>query len=150
MRRLLLIISLVFGLITFQNTYVYSQSDFEAGLRLGKQIAVDATIPLSTAPRLHPSIYIDDRIGVGTYFDWMFSLDGGPNGLKFFPGVGPEFYFGDDFDISIAGNVGVEYSFKFPITVGFDYRPSWMITNSFKGRYDNWGFVARFRFVRVD
>ena len=59
--------------------------------------SIDATIPISAAPRLHPAIYFD-RFGIGTYFDWMFSISGGPTGLKFYPGVGPEFFFENDFD----------------------------------------------------
>jgi len=127
-----------------------AQSAFEAGLRYGDEFAIDATFPLSKAPRLHTTFYLEGDFSFGTYFDWLFSLDGGPQGLKFFPGVGPEFYFGDnDFNMGIAGNFGVEYSFKFPLTVGIDYRPGFMITDGFKGYTNNWGFIARFRFVKA-
>jgi len=87
-----------------------------------------------------------DRFGIGTYFDWMFALSDGPTGLKFYPGVGPEFYFGNDFDFDIAGNFGAEYSFKFPLTVAFDWRPGFRVTDSFNFKTNNWGISARFRF----
>ena len=69
-----------------------------------------------------------------------------PTGLKFHPGVGPEFYFYDGLDLAVAGNFGVEYSFDFPLTIGFDWRPSFMITNEFNYYGGNWGIIARFRF----
>ncbi len=126
-----------------------AQSAFEAGIRFGDRLAIDGTFPLSKAPRVHTTFYLDDVFTIGTYLDWLFSLDGGPEGLKFYPGVGPEFYFGDDFNMGIAGNFGVEYSFKFPLTVGIDYRPGFMITNKFNSYTRNWGFTARFRFVKA-
>lgn len=124
-----------------------AQSNWEVGLRFGEpNIAIDATIPLSAKPRLHAAAYFDNNFGLGGYFDWMFSLDGGPTGLKFYPGVGPEFWFGDDFDFNIAGDFGAEYSFDFPLTIGFDWRPGFQVTDGFNFYSGNWGFIARFRF----
>ena len=144
-------LALVAGLILF--TFIYSatsaQSALEVGVRIGDDFGVDATFPLSKAPRLHTSFYFKDNFSFGTYLDWLFALDGGPTGLKFYPGVGPEFYFGNDFNFGIAGDFGVEYSFKFPLTVGIDWRPGFMVTNNFKGYSGNWGVTARFRFVKA-
>lgn len=144
-------LALAAGLILF--TFIHSttsaQSAIEAGVRIGDDFGLDATFPLSKAPRLHTSFYFKDNFSFGTYLDWLFSLDGGPQGLKFYPGVGPEFYFGNDFNFGIAGDFGVEYSFKFPLTVGIDWRPGFMVTNNFKGYSGNWGVTARFRFVKA-
>jgi len=126
-----------------------AQSNWEAGIRFGQDFAIDATIPLSAKPRLHAAAYFGGHrsdFGLAGYFDWMFSLDGGPTGLKFYPGVGPEIYFGDDFNIGIAGDFGAEYSFDFPLTIGIDWRPGVMFTNNIGFHSGNWGFVARFRF----
>jgi hypothetical protein len=122
-----------------------AQSNWEAGVRFGDNFSIDLTIPLAASPRLHPAIYFD-RFGVGTYFDWMFALSDGPTGLKFYPGLGPEFFFENDFDFHIAGDFGMEYSFKFPLTIGFDWRPGFRVTEGFKFKTSNWGFIARFRF----
>lgn len=122
-----------------------AQSNWEAGVRFGDNFSIDLTIPLAAAPRLHPAVYFD-RFGVGGYFDWMFALSGGPTGLKFYPGVGPEFFFEHDFDFHIAGDFGIEYSFDFPLTIGFDWRPGFRVTEGFKFKTGNWGFIARFRF----
>lgn len=121
-----------------------AQSNWEAGVRFGDGFAADLTIPFK-APRIHAAAYFDNDFGVGAYFDWLFSLDGGPKGLKFYPGVGPQMNFGNDFDIGVAGDFGAEYSFDFPLTIGFDWRPFFELTEGdfFSG---NWGFIARFRF----
>jgi hypothetical protein len=126
-------------------TELKAQSNWEVGMRFGDKISIDGTIPIGLAPRFHPAIYITDRFGIGGYFDWMFALSDGPSGLKFYPGVGPEFFFEHDFDFHIAGDFGVEYSFDFPLTIGFDWRPGFKVTEKFKGKASNWGFTARFR-----
>lgn len=132
-----------------------AQSNWELGLRFGDpSISIDATIPLAAAPRLHAAAYFDNRFssvdrsnfGIAGYFDWMFSLDGGPTGLKFYPGVGPELWFGDNFNFGVAGDFGVEYSFDFPLTVAFDWRPGVFFTNSIGFDGGNFGISARFRF----
>ena len=142
----ILLISFITLLVVMANSNVQAQANWEAGIRGGDNFSVEATIPISAKPRVKPVVYFD-RFGVAGYFDWMFALDGGPRGLKFFPGVGPEFMFGNDrFDFNIAGDFGVEYSFDFPMTIGFDWRPHFATTNDFNFYAGNWGFIARFRF----
>jgi hypothetical protein len=136
---------LIFGLITIKSE-LKAQSNWEIGARFGNTFAIDATIPLGKGPRLHPAIYIDNNVAVGAYFDWLFTLSEGPSGLKFYPGVGPELYFHDGFDIAAAGDFGVEYSFDFPLTIGIDWRPHFMLSNNFQFNSNNWGIFARFRF----
>ncbi len=139
------------SILTFSMVEVcHAQSAFEAGVRaFGDKFSIDATFPLSKAPRLHTGFYIEGDFALGTYLDWMFALDGGPTGLKFYPGLGPEFYFGEEFDMSIAGNFGAEYSFNIPLTIGIDYRPGFMITDGFNFLNQNWGIIGRFRFVKA-
>lgn len=124
-----------------------AQSDWEAGLRFGDNWSAEATIPIGVTPRLHPVVYFD-RFGLATYFDWMFKLSDGPAGLKFYPGVGPEFYFGDRFDVAVAADLGVEYAFDFPLTIGFDWRPGLQLTNGTEWKSNNWGIIARYRFKK--
>lgn len=129
------------------------QSTWEAGIRVGDKFSIEGTIPIAASPRLQPAIYISDLggqsygdFGLAAYFDWMFALENGPRGLKFFPGVGPEFFFGNDFHFVIAGNFGVEYAFDFPLTIAFDWRPGFVTTDSFSFYSQNAGVSARFRF----
>jgi len=155
-KKTFLIIGL-FILVSFNSS---GQTAYEAGLRFGDQwgsaVAIDGTIPLGISPRLHPTIYLGDGgVGLASYFDWMFALNNTPSGLRFYPGVGPELIFSagpaNDVEFAIAGVLGAEYAFDFPLTVGFDWRPSWAITgldgNDFKAGF--WGFIARYRFTEV-
>ena len=127
-----------------------AQSNWEGGLRYGDEVALEATIPFSEAPRLHGAMYLGQNqgkgFGLGGYFNWMINTNKrASNGLSFYPGIGPEFYFGDLFNAGLAADLGMEYSFRFPLTLGFDWRPSYIFTNDIGRINDNWGFVARFR-----
>lgn len=125
---------------------ISAQSNWEIGLRFGDVVALDATIPIAAAPRLHPAIYFYDDLSLGTYFDWMFAIEGDLYGFKLYPGVGPELHFGNELDLGVAGDFGIEYSFDFPLTIGLDWRPGLMLTDGFDLYTHNWGIFARFRF----
>lgn len=143
------VLKLIFATVVMVVVFSFesqAQANWEAGIRFGDDFAIDATIPLSARPRVHATAYFGNDFGLGGYFDWLFALEGGPNGLKFYPGVGPEFYFGDDFDFAVAGNFGAEYSFDFPLTIGLDWRPRFTVTNESDFYAGNWGLMARFRF----
>ena len=82
--------------------------------------------------QLHPDGYFGNDLAVGAYFEWLLSLKGDPHGFKFYPGVGPDFYFRNCFDLAAAGNFGVVYSFLFPLTIGFDWRHRFILTEQFR------------------
>ena len=145
-KKLLYFITLSFFLL-FNNISIKAQSNWELGLRAGDLSGIDATIPLAMAPRLHPTVYLFEKhISAGVYFDWLFSLQDGPAGLKFYPGLGPEIYFGPEVEVGAAGNFGAEYSFDFPLTVAIDWRPGFIVTEGLHWHSDNIGIIARFRF----
>lgn len=132
------------GVLGLQESH--AQQGLELGLRIGDDIAADATMPIGKEPRLHSTVYFD-HFGIGAYLDWLFRLSEGPANLRFYPGVGPEMYFDDEFDLAIAGNFGVEWAFsEIPLTVGFDWRPALRLTHDTDFLTKNWGFTARFRF----
>jgi hypothetical protein len=140
------LLSLLFA-ITFLwiGNNLNAQSNWEAGLRFGDGVAADVTIPFK-APRVHAAAYFKKNFGIGAYFDWLFALNGSPTGLKFYPGIGPELYFGDKFNFAVAGDFGVEYAFDFPLTIGFDWRPRINLIENTGFYGGNWGLIARFRF----
>ena len=76
----------------------------------------------------------------------MVALSDWPTGLKFYPGEGPAFCFGDRVDDTAAGDFGVEYAFKFPLTIGFDWGPGFRLTDGVRWKSNNWGITARYRF----
>lgn len=123
-----------------------SQANWEVGVRFGDNFGLDATIPIDLEPRLHAATYFNNGFGAGAYFDWMFALNEGPAGLKFYPGVGPEVYFGSDFAVAVAGDFGAEYSFDFPLTIAIDWRPRLQLSDNSGFYGSNWGLIARYRF----
>jgi hypothetical protein len=141
------LLALSFVLVASIGT-IKAQSNWEGGMRFGDRWSADFTIPMQSV-RFHPSVYFD-RFGVGGYFDWLFAISNGPQGLKLYPGLGPEVWFGNNknnnVDVDIAGNFGIEYSFDFPLTIGFDWRPGFRVTDNMKWKSGNWGIMARFRF----
>ena len=143
MKKILVIAAIALGAV-FAGSDAQAQANWEVGVRGGDNFSVEATIPIAAAPRFHPAVYFD-RFGIGGYFDWMFALSGGPTGLKFYPGVGPEFWFGNDFDFAAGGDFGAEYAFDFPLTIAFDWRPAFEFTEA-DFNADRWGFSVRFRF----
>ena len=142
MKKILVIVAVALGAV-FAGSNAQAQANWEVGIRGGDNFSVEATLPIGASPRLHPAVYFD-RFGVAAYFDWMFALSGGPTGLKFYPGVGPEFFFGNDFDFGAGGDFGVEYAFEFPLTLAFDWRPAFEFTEA-DFNANRWGFSARFR-----
>jgi hypothetical protein len=144
------LLSFLVSTTLLMNFETKAQSNWEAGIRFGDGVDLDFTIPFK-APRIHAAAYFNSGpagadFGAGGYFDWLFALNGSPAGLKFYPGVGPELYFGSNFDFAVAGDFGVEYSFDFPLTIGLDWRPRVVFTNNNGLEGGNWGFIARFRF----
>lgn len=146
MRNIKIVFSALILSVILSSFNLRAQTNWEGGFRFGENLAIEATIPLSASPRLHPALYIENYVTIATYFDWMFVLEGSPSGLKFYPGVGPELYLSDEAEFGIAGNFGIEYSFDFPLTIGFDWRPGFLITENMNFHSENWGFTVRYRF----
>lgn len=143
MQRLILLVALHMA----AGASLYPQTAWELGVRAGDKFGLDATIPLSSAPRLHPSLYFFEKyVAGGLYFDWLFNIEGTTKSLKFYPGIGPEIYMGPEIELAVAGNFGAEYSFDFPLTVGIDWRPGVYLSENLKWRAVNIGIMARLRF----
>lgn len=145
MKKLIALPIIVIGLL-FVQSESKAQNGWELGLRLGDRGSVEATIPIGIAPRLNPAVYFYKDFGFATYFDWVFKLSDGPAGLKFFPGLGPEFFFGDNFNFAAAADLGVEYVFNIPLTIGIDWRPAVFFTNGRGFEAGHFGATARFHF----
>lgn len=158
MKQVILTLMMFIGFVAFgQETTTESTSEtdittskektqrIQLGIRFGDNFSIDATLPFSKASRIHPNIMFGDGgVRLGAYLDWVWGVDQA-HGLKLYPGVGPEFWFYNSFDIGVAGNFGAEYAFKFPLTVGIDWRPGMKFIN-YKFHTGNWGITARWRF----
>ena len=102
MKKLLILSVVIIGSVFIFNDSK-AQASWEVGARFGSRGSVEATIPVGMAPRIQPAVYfygtnsLPNDFGIAAYFDWRFKLSDGPSGLKFFPGVGPDFYFDNKF-----------------------------------------------------
>ncbi len=146
MRRF--VTAFILTVLVFSTADVKAQNNLEVGLRFGDNFAIDGTLPIAQAPRLHAAVYLD-RFGFGAYGNWVFNLGEGPKNLRFYAGGGPEIFTEHQFDVAVAGDLGVEWAFgEVPVTLGFDWRPSLRLTNGTDLHTGNWGFVARFMLGR--
>ncbi|MBR1631263.1 MAG: hypothetical protein IJ680_05340 [Paludibacteraceae bacterium] len=101
---------------------------YEHGLGESNMISIDAGLPGFNG--LH---------AVGTY-DWIFNIKSwsGKGEWNWYPGVGAGVGIWDlgdpNFLIGVAGRIGIEYNFWFPLQLSLDYRPVIGIAGS--GFYD--------------
>ncbi|MCB0495267.1 MAG: outer membrane insertion C- signal [Cyclobacteriaceae bacterium] len=135
------------GLVFFASHNAQAQTEgYELGLRFGDYFAagagIDFAMPLS-ANRLHATADFNSvGVGVTALYDWQFPF---AEGFMFYPGVGASVLIGDPFLLGITGDVGVEYQFPFPLTLGIDFRPTIPIVGDYSFR-PGWGLNARWRF----
>lgn len=149
MKKLVSVIALA-GLFFFVSQNVQAQTEgIELGLRFanGDAVAIDFAMPLS-ANRLHANANFNSGgFGVAAIYDWQFPF---AEGFMFYPGLGAALSIydngsGSDLGLAVGGEVGVEYQFPFPLTLGLDYQPMFSLING-GGYADGWGLNARWRF----
>lgn len=123
----------------------------EMGLRLGGDGngglgALDVVFPVSRENRVHIDVGVaGPGIAGNCLYDWLFPIKELPE-LVFYPGIGGGLWVGDgDPNIAVVCELGLEYGFDFPLTVGIDARPRIDLLNDVS---PNGGIalIARYRF----
>jgi hypothetical protein len=141
----------LFFLLMLSNTESMAQrrlpGGFELGLRLGDtyggSAALDAVLPVY-GDRLHGNLSVNhNNLIVAGLYDWLFPVG---NGFLFYPGVGGIMSIGDEVSIGVAGEVGFEYRFDIPLSIGLDWRPILGIVNADGFTADGFGLNIRYRF----
>ena len=119
----------------------------EIGIRFGDAFggnyAVDARFS-----GLHADVNFGDG-GIGLEVLWDLLYQGlGAKGFDWYAGAGLSTYLGDPFLLGITGEIGLEYHFDFPIVVGADWRPTFIVIDytEFEGGW--FGFNVRYVFGR--
>ena len=71
---------------------------------------------------------------------------GDVQGLNWYTGAGATTYIGDDFNLGVAGEVGLEYHFDFPMAIGIDWRPHLNIIEDTNFNANSFGLNLRYVF----
>ena len=121
----------------------------ELGVRLGNvsggNAAVDGIISLSQFSRIHADISFGDGMGIDALWDFAYRPFG-DEALNWYAGVGPYAQIGSNvFNLGVAGELGLEYRFKFPVSVSADWRPMFQIIDNTS--LDFGGFGVNIRYV---
>lgn len=103
------------------------------GLNSGNRVSIDAGFPMFYG------------FEAAATYDWIFPINGWKEkgSWNWYAGVGGALGFnwwGAPFNFGVAGRIGVEYNFWFPLQLSFDWRP--VIGPEFGRHYDA-GFSTR-------
>ena len=141
MKRIFLSIFLVVGLFQF------SQAQ-EVGIRfgdaLGGNYAVDGVFSLGQFSRVHADVSFGDGVGIEALWDFFYRPLG--SGFNWYIGVGPSAFLGDPFLLGVAGEIGLEYHFDFPLAIGADWRPTFILIENTDFEAGWFGLNVRFIF----
>ena len=107
-----------------------AQSNSAIGGRLGWGLEFSYLHSLGAANRLNLEVGLPGFYGVGAAgtYDWVFPINGWQEkgSWNWYAGVGAGFGFNwyhNWFNIGVAGRIGVEYNFWFPLQLSLDWRP---------------------------
>lgn len=141
MRKLVLLAAFTFGAVFFSQTNAQSISENALGLRIGGGGGYGAEISYQRATSGNNRLEFDlgwrndsyyDAIKIVGLYQWVWNIEGGFN---WYAGAGaglgnvdvPERYNDkypkDGIFALVAGNVGIEYNFDFPLLLSLDFRP---------------------------
>jgi hypothetical protein len=137
MKKSILLIAMLFGLAISAQAQDFSKNAI--GLRLGSNDGFGTEISyqarLSSINRLELDLgwrnhNNEDDLKIAGIYQWVWNLDGG---LNWYAGVGGgvgTWKYNDNHGINdngafgfVAGDLGIEYNFDFPLQVSLDIRP---------------------------
>ncbi|TNJ46608.1 hypothetical protein KFZ70_14345 [Tamlana fucoidanivorans] len=127
----------------------FALSAQEIGLRFGEvsgknNVAVDGVFHTGGS-RIHANVSFGDGVGLDALWDLIYKPLG-EDKFNWYVGVGPSAYFGDDFLLGASGEIGLEYVFEAPISIGLDYRPTFWIVEDTDMDWGGFGLNIRYRF----
>ncbi|WP_422358737.1 outer membrane insertion C- signal [Reichenbachiella sp.] len=122
----------------------------ELGIRfgdvLGNDVAIDGIFSLGEFSRLHADVSFGDNVGVEVLYDFLYRPLGDTQGLNWYVGVGPSVLFADDLVLGVSGELGLEYHFDFPMAIGADWRPIFVLVEDTDFYADQFGLNLRYVF----
>lgn len=147
MKKAFIILSTIFA--------IHNISAQEIGIRfgsgvIGNDVAIDGIFSIGEYSRVHTDLTFSNH-GVGAAALWNFSfepINDFPD-LHWYLGAGPFAIIGDDFDLGVAGEIGIEYQFlELPLIIGLDWRPGLEIIDHTSFSATGFGLNVRYQFHR--
>lgn len=143
MKKLLLILSVLFALVTVSSAQ-------ELGIRFGDatggNVAIDGVFSLGSWSRVHGDVsFGNSGVGVDLLWDFIYQPLSG-EAFNWYAGVGPFVWIGDPFQLGVVGELGLEYRFKFPMSLSADWRPSFRIIDNTDFNAGGFGLNVRYIF----
>jgi hypothetical protein len=137
MKKLILLAAFAFGAVVFNDAQAQQISKNALGLRVGENNGVGTEVSYQRALGDNNRLELDlgwrntrkyDAIKLVGIYQWLWNIEGGFN---WYAGVGAGLgsdydEFDDDHDglfALIAGDIGIEYNFDFPLLLSLDLRP---------------------------
>ena len=154
MKRLMITVITVFGFILASNAQEISKNAI--GLRIGDNDGFGTEISYQRAVgsnnnRLEFDLGFIDRDDFDAYrltglYQWVWNIDGGFNWYAG-PGAGigqvdydDDFFENEDRDNEtfayLAGDIGIEYNFDFPLLLSLDFRPEFVFNDDISDDVD--------------
>ena len=142
MKKLLMIIATFMLLAT-------TVSAQELGVRFGDatggNVAIDGVFELGSWSRVHGDVSFGDGVGVDLLWDFIYKPLSG-EAFNWYAGVGAFAWIGDPFQLGVIGELGLEYRFKFPLSLSVDWRPSFRIIDNTDFSVSGFGLNVRYIF----
>ena len=144
MKKVLLALALIAGTISFTNAQ-------ELGVRFGNisagNVAIDGVFSTGQFSRIHADVsFGSGGVGIDALWDFLYRPLG-DEAFNWYAGAGVFTFIGDDFDLGIIGEIGLEYRFKsVPLALGLDWRPYLKIIDETSFGADGFGLNVRWVF----
>jgi hypothetical protein len=139
----------LFSIITVIIIFSTITSAQELGVRFGDatggNVAVDGIFSLGSYSRIHGDVSFGDGVGIDLLWNFIYKPLG-EEALNWYAGVGAFTFLGDPFQLGVNGEIGLEYRFKFPISVSADWRPAFRIVEDTDFNAGGFGLNIRYRF----
>ncbi len=138
----------VFILSIKVNAQELHATGYELGIRTGSWggsgASVDGVMKLGEN-RLHADLGLfENAFTFEGFYDWSFPI---AEDFSFYPGVGFGLGLTDEGPVlGLGGELGLEYAFKIPLSIGIDWRPLMLFINDGGFGYSNGGLNIRYRF----
>jgi hypothetical protein len=124
MKKCIILFLMFFGLMGYTKAQ-------EIGVRFGEviggnNVAIDGLFATGKFSRVHADVSFGNGVGVDALWDFVYRPLG-DEAFMWYAGVGVSTFLGDPFLLGVPGEIGLEYKFKFPMSISLDWRPTLII-----------------------